>query len=126
LEQFGLIQYFDHVQGTDGFPCKPAPDVVLTVLAALGAQPDECLFVGDSPADMEADRRHRRGWPNSNAFHLLGGLGGALASWRETSHSAAFQNPENLRAILFRQPCSHAWYFEQFAHRGRFIRRDGL
>ena len=20
LEQFGLIQYFDHVQGTDGFP----------------------------------------------------------------------------------------------------------
>jgi hypothetical protein len=30
LEQFGLIQYFDHVQGTDGFPCKPAPDVILT------------------------------------------------------------------------------------------------
>ena len=22
LEQFGLIQYFDHVQGTDGFPCN--------------------------------------------------------------------------------------------------------
>jgi HAD superfamily hydrolase (TIGR01509 family) len=57
LEQFGLIQYFDHVQGTDGFPCKPAPDVVLTALAALGARPDECLFVGDSPADMEAGRR---------------------------------------------------------------------
>ena len=44
LEQFGLIQYFDHVQGTDGFPCKPAPDVVLTALAALGAQPEDCLF----------------------------------------------------------------------------------
>ena len=29
LEQFGLIRYFDHVQGTDGFPCKPAPDVML-------------------------------------------------------------------------------------------------
>ena len=27
LEQFGLISYFDHVQGTDGIPCKPAPDV---------------------------------------------------------------------------------------------------
>ena len=25
LEQFGLIQYFDHVQGTDGFPCNPRP-----------------------------------------------------------------------------------------------------
>ena len=57
LEQFGLIQYFDHVQGTDGFPCKPAPDVVLTALAALGARPEDCLFVGDSPADMEAGRR---------------------------------------------------------------------
>ena len=57
LEQFGLLQYFDHVQGTDGFPCKPAPDVVRAALAALGAQPEDCLFVGDSPADMEAGRR---------------------------------------------------------------------
>jgi len=57
LEQFGLIQYFDHVQGTDGFPYKPAPDVILTSLAALGAKPEECLMVGDSPADMEAGRR---------------------------------------------------------------------
>ena len=57
LEKFGLIEHFDHVQGTDGFPCKPAPDVVLTSLAALGARPEECLLVGDSAADMEAGRR---------------------------------------------------------------------
>jgi HAD superfamily hydrolase (TIGR01509 family) len=57
LEQFGLIQFFDHVQGTDGFPCKPAPDVIFTALKALGAEPADCLFVGDSPADMEAGRR---------------------------------------------------------------------
>ena len=57
LEQFGLLQYFDHVQGTDGFPCKPAPDVILRSLAALGAASEECLFVGDSAADMEAGRR---------------------------------------------------------------------
>jgi HAD superfamily hydrolase (TIGR01509 family) len=57
LEQFGLIQYFDHVQGTDGFPYKPAPDVVQAALGALGARPEDCLFVGDSPADMEAGRR---------------------------------------------------------------------
>ena len=57
LEQFGLIQYFDHVQGTDGFPYKPAPDVILTALAALGARPEDCLMVGDSAADMEAGRR---------------------------------------------------------------------
>jgi HAD superfamily hydrolase (TIGR01509 family) len=57
LEQFGLIRFFDHVQGTDGFPCKPAPDVIFTCLNALGARPEDCLFVGDSPADMEAGRR---------------------------------------------------------------------
>jgi HAD superfamily hydrolase (TIGR01549 family) len=56
LEQFGLIQYFDHVQGTDGFPYKPAPDVILTALAALGARPEDCLMVGDSAADMEAGK----------------------------------------------------------------------
>lgn len=57
LGQFGLIEYFDHVQGTDGFPSKPAPDVILAALSALGATPKECLMVGDSPADMEAGRR---------------------------------------------------------------------
>ena len=57
LDQFGLLRYFDHVQGTDGFPCKPAPDVILTALAGLGAKPQECLMVGDSPADMEAGKR---------------------------------------------------------------------
>jgi phosphoglycolate phosphatase len=57
LEQFGLLQYFDHVQGTDGFPSKPAPDVIFTALDALKARPEDCLFVGDSAADMEAGRR---------------------------------------------------------------------
>ena len=57
LEQFGLIQYFDHVQGTDGFPSKPAPDVILTALDALHARPEDCLMVGDSTADMQAGRR---------------------------------------------------------------------
>lgn len=57
LEQFGLAGYFDHVQGTDGFAYKPAPDVILASLAALGSRPGDCLLVGDSPADMEAGRR---------------------------------------------------------------------
>jgi HAD superfamily hydrolase (TIGR01509 family) len=57
LEQFRLLEHFDHVQGTDGFPCKPAPDVILTALAALDAKPEDCLMVGDSAADMEAGRR---------------------------------------------------------------------
>jgi phosphoglycolate phosphatase len=57
LEQFDLLRFIDHVQGTDGFPCKPAPDVIFTALKALDASPEDCLFVGDSAADMEAGRR---------------------------------------------------------------------
>lgn len=57
LDQFGLLPYFDHVQGTDGFPAKPEPDVIFAALKGLGATPADCLFVGDSPADMEAGRR---------------------------------------------------------------------
>jgi HAD superfamily hydrolase (TIGR01509 family) len=56
LQQFGLLQFFEQVQGTDGFPCKPAPDVILTALAALDAKPEDCLMVGDSPADIAAAR----------------------------------------------------------------------
>jgi phosphoglycolate phosphatase len=56
LEQFGLIGHFDHVQGTDGFPSKPEPDVIFAALRALGAEPRDCLMVGDSTADIEAAR----------------------------------------------------------------------
>lgn len=57
LEQFGLLEFFDHPQGTDGFPAKPAPDVIYAALDALGARPEDCLLIGDSTADMEAGRR---------------------------------------------------------------------
>lgn len=57
LEKFGLLPHFDHVQGTDGFPAKPAPDVIQVNLNVLDVRPDQVLMVGDSSADMEAGRR---------------------------------------------------------------------
>lgn len=57
LETFGFLPYFDHVQGTDGFPSKPAPDVIFRSLDALGARPEDCLLIGDAGPDMEAGRR---------------------------------------------------------------------
>ena len=57
LELFGLLPYFDHVQGTDGFPAKPEPDVIFASLQKIEARPEDCLLVGDSAADMEAGRR---------------------------------------------------------------------
>jgi len=57
LEHFGLLPFFEHIQGTDGFPCKPAPDVIIAAVKALAVAPEACLLVGDSTADMEAGRR---------------------------------------------------------------------
>jgi len=57
LDQFGMLPHFDHVQGTDGFPCKPQPDVILRSLEVFRASPEDCLMIGDSAPDMEAGRR---------------------------------------------------------------------
>jgi HAD superfamily hydrolase (TIGR01509 family) len=57
LELFELLPFFDHVQGTDGFPAKPNPDVLFRAMEGLRVDPAECLFVGDSAADMEAAQR---------------------------------------------------------------------
>lgn len=57
LEMFELLPHFDHVQGTDGFPSKPAPDVIFRSLDALALEPGECLLVGDAGPDMEAGRK---------------------------------------------------------------------
>lgn len=57
LTQFGLVNYFDHVQGTDGFPCKPEPDVLFRSIEKFGVAPEECLFIGDAAPDMEAGHR---------------------------------------------------------------------
>ncbi|HSG91155.1 MAG TPA: HAD-IA family hydrolase [Pseudomonadales bacterium] len=50
----GLADALDHVQGTDGFPHKPAPDVVLRALAALDA--DGAWMVGDTTHDVGAGK----------------------------------------------------------------------
>ena len=41
------------VGGRDGVPRKPAPQMPLAALEALGATPERTLFVGDSDVDLE-------------------------------------------------------------------------
>lgn len=57
LTQFELVSFFDHVQGTDGFPSKPEPNVIFKSLELFGVKPEECLLIGDAAPDMEAGRR---------------------------------------------------------------------
>ncbi|ODN69927.1 phosphoglycolate phosphatase [Methylobrevis pamukkalensis] len=57
LADFGLADIFPVVVGGDfGPPRKPAPDLVLVTAQLLGVHPANCLFVGDSPADVGAAR----------------------------------------------------------------------
>ncbi|HEX4412399.1 MAG TPA: HAD family hydrolase, partial [Lacipirellulaceae bacterium] len=81
LERFGLLQFFDHVQGTDGFPAKPNPDVIFSALLGLNASPAECLLVGDSPADIEA--AHRAGVKSCAVTYGYGKYE-ELAKWEPT------------------------------------------
>jgi phosphoglycolate phosphatase len=52
VEALGLTPALDHVQGTDGFPHKPAPDVIHRALGALEAQ--GLWMVGDTTHDIQA------------------------------------------------------------------------
>ncbi|QRO00301.1 HAD-IA family hydrolase [Archangium violaceum] len=55
VEALGMMPMVDHVQGTDGFPHKPAPDVIHRALGALGGAKG-LWMVGDTTADMQAGR----------------------------------------------------------------------
>lgn len=55
LERVGLLPLIAHVQGTDGFEPKPAPDVILRCLEVLTGLP--AAMVGDTPDDVHAGRR---------------------------------------------------------------------
>lgn len=50
----GLMDHLDLVQGTDGFPAKPAPDVIEHALAALDCE--GAWMVGDTTHDIGAGR----------------------------------------------------------------------
>ncbi|MBU8899021.1 haloacid dehalogenase [Corallococcus sp. H22C18031201] len=54
VEAMGLSPLLHHVQGTDGFPHKPAPDVIHRALAALGT--GGLWMVGDTSLDLGAGR----------------------------------------------------------------------
>ena len=46
--------YFDIVFGLrDGVPAKPAPDAVFEIMEKLNVAKEDCLYVGDTGADMQ-------------------------------------------------------------------------
>ncbi len=58
VEGLGLARYLNAVVGPEvAGGKKPAPELPLAALAALGHRPEDAVMIGDSPADVEAGRR---------------------------------------------------------------------
>lgn len=57
LEKAGLLGYFSgFVTEEDALPRKPAPDMLLHLMAQHGLDPAQCMMVGDRPLDTESGR----------------------------------------------------------------------
>lgn len=55
LRRFGLEDAFSILVGSDDFPAhKPDPGPVTFAARSLGFAPEQCVYVGDSPFDMQA------------------------------------------------------------------------
>ena len=55
MDHMGISQYFtDVLDGSHGFPLKPAPDALNSLIARHGLEPDRCVMIGDRPIDVGA------------------------------------------------------------------------
>ena len=57
LEIVGAWPYLDCLVGADDCPnSKPLPDPIIMAASRLGLAPDECIYLGDSPFDVQAGK----------------------------------------------------------------------
>jgi len=56
VEEMGIARHFDLVQGSDGIPHKPDPEVLLRVLERLGKKARRSWIVGDTVYDIQAGK----------------------------------------------------------------------
>ena len=72
LEQLGLTDLFDHIQGTEDFPHKPQPDIIWHCLSALNIPRSSgtMWMVGDTTMDIRAG--HNAGINSAAALYGYG------------------------------------------------------
>ena len=91
LDHVGLAQYMKCLIASDSTTRhKPLPDPVLMALDQLGSAPDEAMFVGDSPYDMQAGR--------AAGVHAVGVAWGAFTAetLRDAGAEVILQRPLEL------------------------------
>ncbi|MFH1327367.1 MAG: HAD family hydrolase [Candidatus Bathyarchaeota archaeon] len=54
INRLGLKNYFDISLAKEDVKNKPNPDGLERIIEAFGIKKDECLYVGDSPSDIQA------------------------------------------------------------------------
>ena len=61
---FDLKDRLEEVWGLrEGFPLKPDPTSLMSILEAHGVTPSECVVVGDASPDLDLARAAGRGFP---------------------------------------------------------------
>ena len=101
LELTGLIGYFGNrvFSSTMVEHGKPAPDLFLHAASAMGAAPEGCIVIEDSPAGFEAARR-----ASMRAFAFVGGSHAGPAGLSKTiaqmQPSIIFEHMEMLPALI--------------------------
>ena len=58
LDHFELLDFFDIIiSGYEVAQHKPAPDILIKTAELLDLSPQECIYIGDAPTDVEAGKR---------------------------------------------------------------------
>ena len=95
LDITGIARFMDFVIGPDDWPeFKPAPGGVLHGCRLAGCAPDECVYVGDSPFDIQAG--------NSAGCFTIAALWGMFseATLREQTPTYTCSRPADILSLL--------------------------
>ena len=87
LRHLGILEYFDAVASYDDVERgKPAPDMLLKILAELGCTREEAIFIGDGERDRLAAE--------------AAGIDFVLVDWGFSDHEEALKEPKELERVL--------------------------
>ena len=95
LDITGIARFMDFVVGPDDWPeFKPAPGGVLYGCRLMGCDPGECVYVGDSPFDMQAG--------NSAGCFTVAALWGMFSeeTLRANDPSYVCEKPDEILSLL--------------------------
>jgi len=84
LTSHGILERFATLQTADRHPSKPHPAMALAAVAAVGAEPDRTVFIGDTGWDMGCARAARCG-----AIGVNWGYHDDAELWRMGAHHIA-------------------------------------